>query len=136
MVLTTEATSHAFTPFETAFIGPAHPPSASSTLSTISSPPLEDNISDPHAILSAVIVSPQPPIVPNIMTTPTFDQVQETALALVQDGCAASVTTEFPDLPANVSYNTQGTLNKLPLDVSNNMDQSDGNIKLQALSPN
>ncbi|KAJ9056810.1 hypothetical protein DSO57_1029168 [Entomophthora muscae] len=46
------------------------------------------------------------------------------------------VATEFPDLPANISYNTQGTLNELPLDVSNNMNQSDGNIEFKALSPN
>ncbi|KAJ9064421.1 hypothetical protein DSO57_1030823 [Entomophthora muscae] len=29
---------------------------------------------------------------------------------------------KFPDLPANVSYNTQGALNESPLDVSNSMD--------------
>ncbi|KAJ9061373.1 hypothetical protein DSO57_1021418 [Entomophthora muscae] len=46
------------------------------------------------------------------------------------------VITKFPELPANVSYNTQGALNELPLDVSNNMNQSDGNVELQALSPN
>ncbi|KAJ9055779.1 hypothetical protein DSO57_1000637 [Entomophthora muscae] len=46
------------------------------------------------------------------------------------------VATELPDSPVNVSYNTQGALNELPLDVSNNMEKSDGNIKLQALSPN
>ncbi|KAJ9068811.1 hypothetical protein DSO57_1024903 [Entomophthora muscae] len=32
-----------------------------------------------------------------------------------------SVATKFPDLPANVSYNTQGALNEPPLDVSNIM---------------
>ncbi|KAJ9088093.1 hypothetical protein DSO57_1026410 [Entomophthora muscae] len=32
------------------------------------------------------------------------------------------VATKFPDLPANVSYNTQGALDKPPLDVSNVMD--------------
>ncbi|KAJ9088695.1 hypothetical protein DSO57_1039589 [Entomophthora muscae] len=32
------------------------------------------------------------------------------------------ITTESPALPANVSYNTQGALDKLPLDVSNIMD--------------
>ncbi|KAJ9069627.1 hypothetical protein DSO57_1016629 [Entomophthora muscae] len=40
------------------------------------------------------------------------------------------VATEFPDLPANVSYNTQGALNEPPLDISNNMDQSDGKFKI------
>ncbi|KAJ9050854.1 hypothetical protein DSO57_1010405 [Entomophthora muscae] len=30
----------------------------------------------------------------------------------------------------------QGALNDFPLDVSNDMDQSDGNIKLWSLSPN
>ncbi|KAJ9079007.1 hypothetical protein DSO57_1001220 [Entomophthora muscae] len=46
------------------------------------------------------------------------------------------VATEFPDLPANVSHDTQGALNELPLDVSNDMNQSDGSIKPQKLSPN
>ncbi|KAJ9050804.1 hypothetical protein DSO57_1010804 [Entomophthora muscae] len=44
---------------------------------------------------------------------------------------STTVATKFPDLPANISYNTQGALGELPLDVSNNMDQSDCNIKLQ-----
>ncbi|KAJ9056212.1 hypothetical protein DSO57_1035477 [Entomophthora muscae] len=47
-----------------------------------------------------------------------------------------SVATEFPDLPANVSYDTQGALNESPLGVSNDMDQSDGNIKWRVLHPN
>ncbi|KAJ9054505.1 hypothetical protein DSO57_1013804 [Entomophthora muscae] len=46
------------------------------------------------------------------------------------------VATKFPDSPANVSYNTQGALNELSLDVSNNMNQSDGNIEWQVLHPN
>ncbi|KAJ9050476.1 hypothetical protein DSO57_1014134 [Entomophthora muscae] len=46
------------------------------------------------------------------------------------------VATKFPDSPANVSYNTQGALDESPLDVSNGMNQSDGNIKLRALPPN
>ncbi|KAJ9076671.1 hypothetical protein DSO57_1023872 [Entomophthora muscae] len=32
------------------------------------------------------------------------------------------VATEFPDLSANVSYDTQGALDEPPLDVSNIMD--------------
>ncbi|KAJ9078558.1 hypothetical protein DSO57_1005696 [Entomophthora muscae] len=46
------------------------------------------------------------------------------------------VATEFPDLTANVSYNTQGALDELPLDVSNNMNQSGGNIRWWVLHPN
>ncbi|KAJ9066901.1 hypothetical protein DSO57_1004983 [Entomophthora muscae] len=46
------------------------------------------------------------------------------------------IATEFPDLPANISYSIQGALTKSPLDVSNDMNQSDGIIKLGALSPN
>ncbi|KAJ9064306.1 hypothetical protein DSO57_1032024 [Entomophthora muscae] len=46
------------------------------------------------------------------------------------------VATKFLDLPTNVSYDTQGALNESPLDVSNNMNQHDSNIKLQALSSN
>ncbi|KAJ9081526.1 hypothetical protein DSO57_1013874 [Entomophthora muscae] len=57
-----------------------------------------------------------------------MDQLEEEAIY--------NVATEFPDLPANVSYDTQGTLNESPLDVSNDMNQSDGKIKLRALSPN
>ncbi|KAJ9081727.1 hypothetical protein DSO57_1011544 [Entomophthora muscae] len=34
----------------------------------------------------------------------------------------AIVATEFPELPANVSHNTQRALNEPPLDVSNNMN--------------
>ncbi|KAJ9050527.1 hypothetical protein DSO57_1013764 [Entomophthora muscae] len=47
-----------------------------------------------------------------------------------------TVATKFPNLPANVSFNTQGALYELPLDVSNNINQSDDNVKLRALSPN
>ncbi|KAJ9062599.1 hypothetical protein DSO57_1009152 [Entomophthora muscae] len=46
------------------------------------------------------------------------------------------IATKFPNSPANISYDTQGTLNVPFLDGSNDMNQSDGNIKLQALSPN
>ncbi|KAJ9086972.1 hypothetical protein DSO57_1037960 [Entomophthora muscae] len=46
------------------------------------------------------------------------------------------VATKFPSSPANVSYNTQGALNELPIDVSNGIDQSNGNIELWALPPN
>ncbi|KAJ9058241.1 hypothetical protein DSO57_1014281 [Entomophthora muscae] len=46
------------------------------------------------------------------------------------------VATKFPDLPTNVSPNTQGALDELSLDVSNDMNQSDGNVELWALSPN
>ncbi|KAJ9058722.1 hypothetical protein DSO57_1009555 [Entomophthora muscae] len=47
-----------------------------------------------------------------------------------------SVATEFPDLPANVSYNTEGALNEPPLDVSNIMSESGGNVKWRKLHPN
>ncbi|KAJ9073058.1 hypothetical protein DSO57_1020585 [Entomophthora muscae] len=50
--------------------------------------------------------------------------------------CNASVATEVQTPPANVSYNTQGALNELPLDVSNVMNESDGNVKWRALHPN
>ncbi|KAJ9078814.1 hypothetical protein DSO57_1002875 [Entomophthora muscae] len=48
----------------------------------------------------------------------------------------ALVATKLPELPANVSYNTQEAFNESPLDVSNNMNQSDGNVKWCALPPN
>ncbi|KAJ9085941.1 hypothetical protein DSO57_1009267 [Entomophthora muscae] len=48
----------------------------------------------------------------------------------------ASVATNIPSLPANISHKTQAVSNELPHDVSNDMDQSDGNFKLRALSPN
>ncbi|KAJ9087346.1 hypothetical protein DSO57_1034243 [Entomophthora muscae] len=46
------------------------------------------------------------------------------------------VATKISSLPANVSHNTQRALNELPHDVSNSMNQSDGNVKCWALSPN
>ncbi|KAJ9074034.1 hypothetical protein DSO57_1010335 [Entomophthora muscae] len=46
------------------------------------------------------------------------------------------VATKLSGLPTNISYNMQGELDELPLDMSNNMNQSDGNIKSRALSPN
>ncbi|KAJ9081974.1 hypothetical protein DSO57_1009195 [Entomophthora muscae] len=46
------------------------------------------------------------------------------------------VATEFPEFPVNVTYNAQGVLNESPLDVSNGMNQSDGNVELRSLSPN
>ncbi|KAJ9057294.1 hypothetical protein DSO57_1024054 [Entomophthora muscae] len=48
----------------------------------------------------------------------------------------AIVATKVQTLPANVSYNTQGALNELPLDVSNVMNESGGNVKWQELHPN
>ncbi|KAJ9064373.1 hypothetical protein DSO57_1031437 [Entomophthora muscae] len=47
-----------------------------------------------------------------------------------------TVATEVQTPPANVSYNTQGALNELPLDVSNVMNESDGNVEWRALHPN
>ncbi|KAJ9058568.1 hypothetical protein DSO57_1011023 [Entomophthora muscae] len=47
-----------------------------------------------------------------------------------------TIATKFPDLPANISYNTQGALDESPLDMSNNMKQSDDNVTWQALPPN
>ncbi|KAJ9083326.1 hypothetical protein DSO57_1035781 [Entomophthora muscae] len=84
MVLTRGTTSPSFTPFDTAFIGPTCPLSAGSTSPTISSPLLEEDISYPPTILSAVVIFPQPHISPISMDTPTFDQVKETVLALMQ----------------------------------------------------
>ncbi|KAJ9078184.1 hypothetical protein DSO57_1009358 [Entomophthora muscae] len=55
---------------------------------------------------------------------------------LTQARGKGGVATEVQTLPANISYNTQGALDESPLDVSNNMNQSDGNIKLRALHPN
>ncbi|KAJ9060593.1 hypothetical protein DSO57_1029114 [Entomophthora muscae] len=40
------------------------------------------------------------------------------ATQIAQQECLGAST----DLPANVSYDTQGMLNELPLDVSNNMN--------------
>ncbi|KAJ9078570.1 hypothetical protein DSO57_1005413 [Entomophthora muscae] len=47
-----------------------------------------------------------------------------------------ALSQEAPSLPANVSPNMQGKLDELPHDMPNSMDQSDENVKLQALSPN
>ncbi|KAJ9076495.1 hypothetical protein DSO57_1025657 [Entomophthora muscae] len=47
-----------------------------------------------------------------------------------------SVATEVQTSPANVYYNTQGALNELPLDVSNVMNGSGGNVKWRELHPN
>ncbi|KAJ9062718.1 hypothetical protein DSO57_1007888 [Entomophthora muscae] len=38
--------------------------------------------------------------------------------------------------PANITHNTQGALNESPHDASNDIDQSEGKVKLQPLSPN
>ncbi|KAJ9090070.1 hypothetical protein DSO57_1006464 [Entomophthora muscae] len=46
------------------------------------------------------------------------------------------VATKIPLSPANVSHDTQGALDELSHDISNNMDQSEDEVKLQALSPN
>ncbi|KAJ9057590.1 hypothetical protein DSO57_1021135 [Entomophthora muscae] len=89
MVLTTGATSPTFTPFNTTFIGPACPLSAGKTSPTFSSSTLEEEISDPSAIPSALVIFLQPHILPITMETPTFEQVQETALVLVQGGSTA-----------------------------------------------
>ncbi|KAJ9086021.1 hypothetical protein DSO57_1008534 [Entomophthora muscae] len=47
-----------------------------------------------------------------------------------------SVATKVQTSSANVSYNTQGALNELPLDVSNIMNESGGNVEWQELHPN
>ncbi|KAJ9082634.1 hypothetical protein DSO57_1002580 [Entomophthora muscae] len=46
------------------------------------------------------------------------------------------VATKIQTSPAKVSYNTQGALNESPLDVSNVMNESGGNVKWWALPPN
>ncbi|KAJ9055540.1 hypothetical protein DSO57_1002835 [Entomophthora muscae] len=51
-------------------------------------------------------------------------------------GFGNSIATKIPLSPANVSHDTQGVLDESPHEVSNSMDQSNDNIKLQALSPN
>ncbi|KAJ9062446.1 hypothetical protein DSO57_1010694 [Entomophthora muscae] len=48
----------------------------------------------------------------------------------------ARVATEVRTSPANVSYDTQGALNELPLDISNVMNGFDGDVKWWALHPN
>ncbi|KAJ9051338.1 hypothetical protein DSO57_1005340 [Entomophthora muscae] len=63
---------------------------------------------------------------------PTTENTQHGYSGLTQ----YNVATESPDFPANISHNTQGTLDELSLDMSNGMNQSDDNVKLQALSPN
>ncbi|KAJ9072854.1 hypothetical protein DSO57_1022799 [Entomophthora muscae] len=58
---------------------------------------------------------PQEPLdQPDIKQLPTFTHHQW----CMNHG----VATEFPESPANVSYNTQGALDELPLDISNVMD--------------
>ncbi|KAJ9070231.1 hypothetical protein DSO57_1010504 [Entomophthora muscae] len=47
-----------------------------------------------------------------------------------------SVATEVRTSPANVSYDTQGALDEPPLDVSNVMNESGGNVKWRELHPN
>ncbi|KAJ9058054.1 hypothetical protein DSO57_1016394 [Entomophthora muscae] len=58
----------------------------------------------------------------------TFPDLLQT-LILVSDNkqVARGCCNQVSDLPANLSYNTQWALNGLPLDVSNDMDQSDVN---------
>ncbi|KAJ9054132.1 hypothetical protein DSO57_1017790 [Entomophthora muscae] len=48
-----------------------------------------------------------------------IEEIYTRSFKILQEGIVA---TEFPDLPANVSYNTQGALKEPPLDVSNVMD--------------
>ncbi|KAJ9064432.1 hypothetical protein DSO57_1030715 [Entomophthora muscae] len=91
VLLATGTTSPAFTPFDTTSIGPACPPSAGSTLPTISSHLIKENISDPSAILSAVVFWTQLHTLPIAMDTSTFDKVKETALALMQAATGRSL---------------------------------------------
>ncbi|KAJ9077187.1 hypothetical protein DSO57_1019182 [Entomophthora muscae] len=67
----------------------------------------------------------------NISTTPPQSDLSQHMLNLqlesftgVMEGAniANFVAIKLPDSPANISYNTQGVLDELPLDVSNNMD--------------
>ncbi|KAJ9079638.1 hypothetical protein DSO57_1033314 [Entomophthora muscae] len=94
VLLATGATSPAFTPFDTTFIGPACPTSAGSTLPTISSPLIKENISDPSAIPSAVVFWPQLHIWPIVMDTYTFDKTLPSALCSACT-CPPPVTPGF-----------------------------------------
>ncbi|KAJ9068414.1 hypothetical protein DSO57_1028990 [Entomophthora muscae] len=58
-------------------------------------------------------------------------------LKMIHPNCTSGiVATKVQTLPANVSYNTQGALNELPLDISNVMNESGGNVKRRELHPN
>ncbi|KAJ9048719.1 hypothetical protein DSO57_1032036 [Entomophthora muscae] len=54
----------------------------------------------------------------------TFPDLPQTPILVSDDkqGARGGVATKFLGLPAKISYNTQGALGELPLDVSNVMD--------------
>ncbi|KAJ9054822.1 hypothetical protein DSO57_1010236 [Entomophthora muscae] len=76
-----------------------------------------------------------------VMLVPAFNTLSEqgffqgpTAIPQVTD--KSIVATKAQTLPVNISYDTQGALNEFPLDVSNIMNESGGNVKWRELHPN
>ncbi|KAJ9052532.1 hypothetical protein DSO57_1033195 [Entomophthora muscae] len=66
----------------------------------------------------------------------TPPEIQGVSLICTKKQLYGNVATEVRTSPANISYNTQGALNESPLDISNIMNESDGNAKWQALHTN
>ncbi|KAJ9059467.1 hypothetical protein DSO57_1002044 [Entomophthora muscae] len=50
------------------------------------------------------------------------NQIFGNSCNMLMEMVKAIVATELPDLPANVSYNTQGVLIESPLGISNGMN--------------
>ena len=86
LVLTTGATSPCITTFSTLFSGPSQAPSLKDSPPPESSPPVEEDIADPLALPSVVIVPFRPQEAPLALPLLTINQIRESALSLAQNG--------------------------------------------------
>ena len=88
MVLTTGAIGPSVSPFTTSFIGPVRPPTSNCTSPIVSSPPLEEDISDPLALSLTISIPPSPQVEMQAFQQFNFEQLRETALILARSGSA------------------------------------------------
>ena len=86
LVLTTGATSPCISTFSIPFSGPSRAPLLKDSPPPESSPPVEEDIADPPALPSIVIVPFRPQEALLTLPSLTFDQIRESALSLAQNG--------------------------------------------------
>lgn len=95
MVLITGAVSPSVIPFATTFSGPSPPPIQESSSPEITSPPIEEDISDPPIIPTALNLENGPRLVAYPMGTPDLEQVMTIALGIARNGAIPHLQVQF-----------------------------------------
>ena len=88
MVLTTGALGLSVSPFTALFIGPVRPPTSDCTSPIVTSPPLEEDISEPPALPLTISIPPSPQVKMQAFQQFKFEQLRETDLILARSNSA------------------------------------------------